>query len=156
EQLIHDLDTLRALYGYSRFNLIGHSQGGPTARYVASVRPDLVASVTSIGSPHTGSKTADAIAAVLPPGSPLRPLVAAAVDAFATLLGVLSGNYDPQDALAALSANSSAGAAKFNAVHPQGLPTTVCGQGAASVNGIRYYSLGGTSVLTNVFDSSDA
>jgi len=31
-----------------------------------------------------------------------------------------------------------------------------CGSGASSVNGIRYYSLGGTSVLTNVFDASDA
>lgn len=156
EQLIHDLDTLRALYGYTKFNLIGHSQGGPTARYVASVRPDLVASVTSIGSPHTGSKTADAIGAVLPAGSPLRPLVATAVDAFATLIGWFSGNYDPQDALAALTANSTAGAAAFNALHPQGLPTTVCGQGAASVNGIRYYSMGGTAVLTNVLDVSDA
>jgi triacylglycerol lipase len=156
EQLIQDLDTLRALHGYTKFNLIGHSQGGPTARYVASVRPDLVASVTSIGSPHTGSKAADAIGAVLPPGSPLRPLVAAAVDAFSTLIGWISGNNDPQDALAALSANSSAGAAKFNALHPEGLPTTACGQGAAVVKGIRYYSFGGTSVLTNILDPSDA
>jgi len=156
EQLIHDLDTLRALHGYTKFNLIGHSQGGPTARYVASVRPDLVASVTSVGSPHTGSKTADAIGAVLPPGSPLRPLVAAAVDAFSTLIGWISGNTDPQDALAALSANSSAGAAAFNALHPEGLPATACGQGAAVVRGIRYYSVGGTAVLTNFLDASDA
>jgi len=156
EQLIHDLDTLRALHGYTKFNLIGHSQGGPTARYVASVRPDLVASVTSIGSPHTGSKTADAIGAALPPGSPLRPLVVAAVNAFSTLIGWISGNNDPQNALAALTANSSAGAAAFNALHPEGLPVTPCGQGAAVVNGIRYYSVGGTSVLTNVLDASDA
>ena len=32
---------------------------------------------------------------------------------------------------------------------------SACGQGAASVNGVRYYSLGGTSVLTNVLDASD-
>ena len=156
EQLIHDLDTLRALHGYTKFNLIGHSQGGPTARYVASVRPDLVASVTSIGSPHTGSKTADAIGAALPAGSPLRPLVVAAVDAFSTLIGWISGNTDPQNALAALTANSTAGASAFNALHPEGLPLTACGQGAAIVKGIRYYSVGGTSVLTNVFDASDA
>jgi triacylglycerol lipase len=156
EQLIQDLDTLRALHGYTKFNLIGHSQGGPTARYVASVRPDLVASVTSIGSPHTGSKTADAIGGALPPGSPLRPLVVAAVDAFSTLIGWISGNSDPQNALAALTANSTAGSAAFNALHPEGLPTTSCGQGAAVVKGIRYYSMGGTSVLTNVFDPSDA
>ena len=58
EQLIRDLDNLRAIYGYSKFNLVGHSHGGPTIRYVAAVRPDLVASITSVGSPHTGSKVA--------------------------------------------------------------------------------------------------
>ena len=47
------------------------------------------------------------------------------------------------------------GAKLLNMLHPQGKPTTSCGSGAASVNGIRYYSLSGTSVLTNVFDISD-
>ena len=46
EQLIRDLDNLRAVTGKQKFNLIGHSHGGPTIRYVASVRPDLVASAT--------------------------------------------------------------------------------------------------------------
>jgi len=36
------------------------------------------------------------------------------------------------------------------------MPATSCGQGAAVVNGVRYYSFGGTSVLTNLFDASDA
>ena len=156
EQLIRDLDHLRALYGHAKFNLIGHSHGGPTIRYVASVRPDLVASVTSVGSPHKGSKVADALDATLPPGSPLRPLVAGFVDALGTLLGALSGNGDPQDALAALASLNTAGSNAFNALHPQGVPTSACGQGAAVVNGVRYYSIGGTSVLTNIFDASDA
>lgn len=156
EQLIRDLVNLRAVYGYQKFNLIGHSHGGPTARYVASVRPDLVASVTSVGSPHTGSKVADALATTLPTGSPLRPLVAGFVDALSSLIGFLSGNSDPQYALGALASLSSSGSAAFNARHPQGLPSYRCGQGASSVNGVRYYSWGGTSVLTNVFDASDA
>ncbi|MBL0040450.1 MAG: triacylglycerol lipase [Xanthomonadales bacterium] len=156
EQLIRDLVNLRAIYGYQKFNLIGHSHGGPTARYVASVRPDLVASVTSVGSPHTGSKVADALATTLPAGSPLRPLVAGFVDALSSLIGFLSGNSDPQYALGALASLSSSGSAAFNARHPQGLPSYRCGQGASSVNGVRYYSWGGTSVLTNVFDASDA
>ena len=166
EQLIHDLDTLNALHGKTRYNLIGHSQGGPTSRYVASVRPDLVASVTSVGSPHTGSKSADAIGSVLNSGSPLTPVVATVVNAFGAVIGFLSGNTaDPQDSLAALTANSTAGAKAFNALHPEGLPpsTNPCGQGAAVVtkfyNGayypINYYSVGGTSVATNVFDISD-
>lgn len=156
EQLIRDLVNLRAVYGYQKFNLIGHSHGGPTARYVASVRPDLVASVTSVGSPHKGSKVADALATTLPEGSPLRPLVAGFVDALSVLIEFLSGDDDPQYALGALASLSSSGSAAFNARHPQGMPTTSCGQGAASVNGVRYYSWGGTSVLTNVLDASDA
>jgi len=83
-------------------------------------------------------------------------LVVAAVNAFSTLIGWISGNNDPQNALAALTANSSAGAAAFNALHGQGLPATPCGQGAAVVKGIRYYSFGGTAVLTNILDASDA
>lgn len=155
EQLIRDLDTLRAIHGHQRFNLIGHSHGGPTIRYVASVRPDLVASVTSVGAPHKGSKVADGLNATLPPGSPLRPIVVGFVNALSTVIGALSGNSDPQHALGALASLSSAGAATFNAQHPQGIPTSACGQGAAVVNGVRYYSWGGTSVWTNVFDVSD-
>lgn len=156
EQLIRDLLNLRAVHGYQKFNLIGHSHGGPTARYVASVRPDLVASVTSVGSPHTGSKVADALNTTLPPSSPLRPLVAGFVDALSGLIEFLSGDDDPQYALGALASLSSSGSAAFNARHPQGMPGVRCGQGASSVNGVRYYSWGGTSVLTNVLDASDA
>jgi len=156
EQLIRDLDSLRAVYGYSKFNLIGHSHGGPTIRYVASVRPDLVASVTSVGAPHRGSKVADGLNAALPPGSPLRPLVAGLVNALSHFIELLSGDDDPQNALGALASLSSAGAASFNALHPQGMPTSACGNGASVVNAIRYYSWGGTSVLTNFFDASDA
>ncbi|KFN43433.1 esterase/lipase family protein [Arenimonas oryziterrae] len=155
EQLIAYLEHLRAITGKQRFNLIGHSHGGPTIRYVASVRPDLVASVTSVGAPHTGSKVADGLATTLPPGSPLRPLVAGFVNALGTFLEFASGDNDPQDSLGALESLNSAGAARFNARYPQGMPVTSCGQGAAVVGGVRYYSMGGTSVLTNLFDVSD-
>ena len=155
EQLIRDLDTLRALHGYRKFNLIGHSHGGPTIRYVAAVRPDLVASVTTVGSPHTGSKVADALDTSLPPGSPLRPVVAGFVNALSTFIAVMSGNRDPQDALGALASLNSRGAKQFNTRFPQGMPATACGQGAAVSNGIRNYSWGGTSVATHLLDASD-
>lgn len=156
EQLIRDLDRLRAITGKSKFNLMGHSHGGPTIRYVASVRPDLVSSVTLIGAPNTGSPVADGVSGALPAGSPLRAFVAGFVNAFAGFLGAISGNLDPQNSLAALGSLSTAGSSAFNARHPQGKPTTSCGTGAATVNGVRYYSMSGTSVLTNVFDISDA
>lgn len=155
EQLIDELETLRAIYGHQRFNLIGHSHGGPTIRYVASVRPDLVASVTSIGSPHTGSAVADGIRASAPPGSGTEALLAGLVNALGAFIDFLSGNIAPQDALGALASLNSEGAATFNASHPQGLPSWTCGQGPLSVNGIRYYSMGGTRVFSNGLDASD-
>ena len=85
----------------------------------------------------------------------MRALVAGFVDAFAGFIGALSGNLDPQNSLAALGSLSTSGATTFNNRHPQGRPTTSCGSGAAQVNGVRYYSMGGTSVLTNIFDISD-
>ncbi|MCB1555576.1 MAG: triacylglycerol lipase [Xanthomonadales bacterium] len=155
EQLIRQLDTLKALYGHGKFNLIGHSHGGPTIRYVASVRPDLVASITSVGSPHTGSAVADGLGVIAPPGSVAEALAAGFVNALSVLIEVLSGSGDPQNALAALDSLNSAGSAQFNALHPQGMPSSACGQGASVVNGVRYYSMGGTSVSTNWFDVGD-
>ena len=155
EQLIRYLDGLRATSGSAKFNLIGHSHGGPTIRYVAAVRPDLVASILTVGAPHTGSKVADGLRTIAPRGSLLESLTAGLVNALSIFIEALSGDNDPQDALGALASLSSAGAAQFNTRFPQGRPTTSCGQGAEVVNGIRYYSIGGTSVLTNVFDVSD-
>ncbi len=156
-QLIAELENLQALYGYTKFNLVGHSQGGFTVRYVAAVRPDLVASATTVGTPHAGTPVADAVVAALPPGSPLRTLVAGFVNALGALIGDLSNDPNaPQDAIAAANLLSTAGAAQFNVQFPNGMPATSCGSGAGSVNGIRFYSMGGTSVLTNVLDPSDA
>lgn len=155
-QLIDQLDNLRAVYGYRRFNLIGHSQGGLTIRYVAAVRPDLVASVTSVGTPHRGSAVADGIAVLAPPGSVQRTLAAGFATALADLISAFSSGQSSQNAIDALTQLTSAGTAQFNSQFPAGMPGGSCGSGASSVNGIRYFSYGGTSVLTNVFDPSDA
>ncbi len=156
EQLIEQLETLAALHGHRKFNLIGHSHGGPTSRYAASVRPDLVASVTAVGSPNTGSAVADALNVLAPDGSLQRALLAGFVNATATLIDLLSSEAKPQDSIAALGSLTTPGAAAFNAQHPQGQPTSACGEGASIVNGVRYYSFSGTSPLTNVFDVTDA
>lgn len=156
EQLIRYLDSLRAASGAQKFNLIGHSHGGPTARYVAAVRADLVASITTIGAPHTGSKTADGLSTLAPPGSAREALVSGLVTALSNFIEFLSNDADPQNALGALKSLSSAGATSFNNRFPQARPTSSCGQGAAVVNNVRYYSMGGTTVLSNIFDASDA
>ncbi|HDZ55628.1 MAG TPA: triacylglycerol lipase [Pseudomonas xinjiangensis] len=156
EQLLRQVEEIVAISGKRKVNLIGHSHGGPTIRYVAAVRPDLVASVTSVGAPHKGSKTADFIRNV-PPGSAGEAVVAGIVNGLGSLINFLSGSRStsPQNALGALESLNSQGAARFNARFPQGIPTSACGEGAYKVNGVRYYSWGGTSPLTNVFDVSD-
>ncbi|HEY5801784.1 MAG TPA: triacylglycerol lipase, partial [Burkholderiaceae bacterium] len=136
--------------GAAKVNLIGHSHGSPTARYVASVRPDLVASVTSVGGVNKGSKVAD-IALGIAPGVPY-----VVADAVASLIGYLSGSPGlPQDARAANVSLSTQGAAAFNARHPEGVPVTACGEGAYQVRGVQYFSWSGSQPYTSVFDALD-
>lgn len=69
EQLLIQVKQILAATGATKVNLIGHSHGGPTIRYVASGRPDLVASVTSVGGVNKGSVVADVLLGVAPLGS---------------------------------------------------------------------------------------
>ncbi|MFN3581719.1 MAG: esterase/lipase family protein [Pseudomonas sp.] len=156
EQLLAQVENIVAITGKPKVNLIGHSQGGPDARYVATIRPDLVASVTSVGSPHRGSKTADAISQVSP-DSRSGTMLIDIMNGIGSLINFFSGSQtsDPQNALGTLSALTTEGAASFNARFPNGMPTTDCGEGAYSVNGVRYYSWSGTSTKTNLLDISD-
>jgi triacylglycerol lipase len=156
EQLLKELQTLKAKYGHAKFNLVGHSHGGNTIRYVAAVAPDLVASVTTMGTPHQGSKVADGLAAVTS-ATGTQAAVAAVVNGLSSLIATLSGSSgNPQNALASLKSLSTSGAADFNRRFPQGAPTSSCGSGPGLVNGVRYFSMGGTSVGTNLLDASDA
>jgi len=155
EQLIDQIEYITAITGKPKVNLIGHSHGGLDVRYVASTRPDLVASVTSVGSPHKGADLADLFAWAVDDESILADLVQTLGNFFGSALGLLSGSNNPQDATAALLSLTSEGTDLFNAQHPEGVPTTNCGEGASVVNGIRYYSWSGTGVLTNAFDIFD-
>jgi triacylglycerol lipase len=155
EQLIDQVETIVAISGKPKVNLIGHSHGGLDVRYVAAVRPDLVASVTSVGSPHKGADLADWLLDHVESGSFTEEVLAAFANSLGTVLGLLSGSSNPQDAIAALGSLTSDGLATFNASYPQGVPAASCGEGAFVVGGIRYYSWSGTGILTNVLDVSD-
>ncbi len=148
EALLPQIRSIAAVHG--KVNLIGHSHGGPTARYIARVRPDLVASVTSVGSPHKGSPVADLIY-----GSPAESLAASLGNALGGLIDLLSGGGYNQDLRSSLYSLTTQGSAEFNRFAPAGIPSH-CGEGAYSANGVRFYSWGGTGVLTNVLDPSDA
>jgi triacylglycerol lipase len=156
EQLLAQVQQIVALTGKKKVNLIGHSHGGLDVRYVAAVRPDLVASVTSVGSPHKGADLADFLRANVANGSFTEMVVGYFANALGTVLGLLTGHTNPQNAVAALDSLTTAGLASFNARYPQGVPASACGAGAASVGGVRYYSWSGTGILTNVLDVSDA
>lgn len=149
EALLPQIQAIAAVHG--KVNLIGHSHGGPTARYIARVRPDLVASVTSVGSPHKGSPVADLVY-----GSPVEGLAASLGNALGGLIDLLSGGGYDQDLRASLQSLTSQGSADFNRFAPAGIPASSCGEGAYRANGVRFYSWSGSGVLTNVLDPSDA
>ncbi len=151
EQLLQQLKAWQAAKGYKKFNLIGHSQGGPTARYAAGVAPQLVASVSTLASPHS-------IDTALPLDG-IQQLLVSQPKTFATLgtlIDWLSGVPKlPQDpvALLAWAQNTEA----FNARFPAGAPTRACGQGPERAsNGVYFYSVTGNQPKTNSWDPSDA
>lgn len=156
EQLLTQVRQILAATGAGKVNLMGHSHGGPTARYVASVRPDLVASVTSIGGVNKGSAVADVLLGVAPVGSLQNAALVSVTNGLASIINFLSGGSgNTQNSLAAARSLSTASTLKFNAKHPQGVPTTACGEGAYNVNGVAYYSWSGAQPYSNVLDVVD-
>jgi triacylglycerol lipase len=150
EQLLLQVKQVLAATGAAKVNLVGHSHGGPTARYVASVRPDLVASVTSVGGVNKGSKVADILVGAAP------GVTYDIANALAGLISLISGSPTlPQSSMGAAQSLSTAGSLAFNARHPQGIPATACGEGAYQVNGVQYFSWSGARSYTNVFDPID-
>jgi triacylglycerol lipase len=128
EQLLAQVKAILDQSGSARLNIVGHSQGGIDARYVAGKLPDRVAAVFTIAAPHLGTKVADAILGKAPGFS------IALLDALATLVGrPLWGDIakDP-DLKASLESISADGMADFNVKFPD-LPE------------VRYYSVTGRS-----------
>jgi triacylglycerol lipase len=156
EQLLQQIEFIAASTGAGKVNLIGHSEGGLDARYVMAVRPDLIASLTTVATPHQGAELADFLADNLTSGGFTETVLAALADSLGTILDLLTGTAEPQDALGALRSLSSSGAADFNRKFPAGLPATRCGAAPATANGIPLFSWAGTSVVTDIFDVSDA
>jgi triacylglycerol lipase len=158
EELLLQVEEILAMTGASKVNLIGHSHGGPTARYVASIKPEIVASVTSVGSPHKGSDVADLVQSISDSSETLTVGVSAIVNGLGGLINLLSNNATDsgQNSLATMASLTTAGSYAFNEKYPEGIPTSYCGEGAnPASNGVRYYSWSGTSSYTNVFDPVD-
>jgi len=156
EQAARQIETILATTGADKVNLIGHSHGSPTARYVAGIYPEYVASVSSVHGVNWGTPVAD----TLHEGLLARNLGARLMNLVVTLWGglvnFLSGNPLPQDFSLEIEALTTAKALAFNQEFPAGIPAEYCGQGASQDDqGIYYFSWTGNRVLTNLFDISD-
>jgi triacylglycerol lipase len=156
EQLLTYVKQVMAATGATKVNLVGHSHGGPTVRYVASVAPNLVASVTSVGGVNKGAPAADILRGAVAPGSLSEAVLGSIVNGVGGTIAFLSGDTNAQVSTAALDSMTTAGAAKFHAAHPEGVPTSACGEGAYQARGVYYFSWSGAQPFTNVLDPLDA
>ena len=160
EALLEQVEDFLAETGKSKVHLIGHSHGSLAVRYAAYVRPDLVASVTTIAGCHQGIPQ-EVIDRLMRPGPEwLDDMIARRFNTIGVLISVLQGVAYEQDAKAVIEELDN-GAALFNAKYPSaGVPPTQWGEGAHSeiVDGheILYYSwIGNNEGMTNCFDVLD-
>ncbi|HEX5277947.1 MAG TPA: triacylglycerol lipase [Fluviicoccus sp.] len=154
EQLLKQTQDILAISGAVKVNLIGHSHGGHSVRYVAAMMPSKIASVTTMATPAKGAPMADLIVN----GGKAGAIGAQVLQAAGTILNYLTGGSSQGldvNANKSLASLSTAGSAAFNAKFPQAIPVTACGEGAYEVNGVKYFSFGGTTQVTNIFDPLD-
>ena len=155
EQLLQQVDEVIALTGSPKVNLIGHSHGGPTIRYIEIVAPEKVASLTAVAGTIKGSKVADDIL-----NNTALSVIFTVVGQYilAPAIALLEGNPNlPVSLEHSLQSISEKGAAEFNAKYPSAAIPTDCGNGQkVTSNGIYHYSWTGTSQVTNIFDVVDS
>jgi len=146
--------------GQSKVNIMAHSQGAPTSRVTASIIPNKIASITSINGVNYGSKVADVVSGLLPPGSFVLGGANAIANALGDVVNALSGSNNPQSGVGALSTLTTNGTiALNNALGWKGVNPTYC-QGSSeniniSGNNIKMFSWTGDRVLTNALDLVD-
>lgn len=154
EQLLSFVHEVLQESGAEKVNLIGHSQGALTSRYVAATHPELIASVTSVNGVNFGSEIADFLRKAIVPGEMSESLAAGVFSAFGAFLSLMSGRpFLKQDAKDAIDSLTTEGVAAFNVKYPQGLPAHWGGEGKEIENGVYYFSWGGI-IKNGVFDQS--
>ncbi len=136
EQLLKYVKAVLVATGAKKVNLIAHSQGGLTSRYVASVAPELVASITTIASPHLGTEFADFVVGLY--RSDPTGIVGGVLSSLQNTFGYASSSqhYTNQDAAGAWEEMSLAEMKNFNSRFPTaGIDQSGgCDTGAAQEN----------------------
>lgn len=119
-QIAPQLDEILARTGAAKVNLVAHSQGGLDARILASPAgagySDRIASVSTVSTPHLGTKVADLALRALGNAAPSR--LDPVVEAFVAWLGYNVYDLDAEaasDLRAQLRDLSEGNAAQFNA-----------------------------------------
>ncbi len=146
--------------GHSRVNLMAHSQGAPTSRVTASLIPHKIASITSIDGVNKGSKVADVVRGIIPPGSYVEGGAQTIANALGDLINALSSSNNPQDGLAALETLTTRGTTNLNnALGWKGVNRWSCSGTNENqwINGnrVKMFSWTGRAVYTNWTDVSD-
>lgn len=140
-QLGEEVDRALAEFSADRVNLVAHSMGGLDARYLVSALGygDRVASVTTISTPHRGSRIADVVLGLV--GGPVE----SALDALAEAMAARYTTADLAEGSslrAALSGIAEGSAADFN-------------RRVADVDGVVYQSWAGVASVTGL-ENDDA
>lgn len=114
-QLVENIEQILEATGHEKVNIIGHSQGGLDARVAANLRPDLVASVVTVATPHGGSRIADVVLELV-----ADPNAQDAINDLLVLIG--APLYDEigneTNVVLPLKLFSQEGIAEFNKAHP--------------------------------------
>jgi triacylglycerol lipase len=114
-QLEAHIEAILEETGAERVVIIGHSQGGLDARVVAHDRPDLVAAVLTVATPHGGSPIADVALGITD-----DPNASGLIDDLVNAIGAPLYDQvgDETSVTLALHQFSTPGIADFNAAYP--------------------------------------
>jgi triacylglycerol lipase len=161
EQRGQQLATFISGLPVSKVNLMAHSQGAPTSRVAASIIPHKIASITSINGVNYGSKVADVIRGIIPPGSWVEGGANAIANALGSIINELTDSNNPQAGVEALKTLTTSGTiALNNALGWKGVNKTYCGNSSENISigghNVKMYSWGGKTMWTNALDVSDA